>query len=165
MMYFYYLKPSLQLPKSKSHINFRLILCANNAPQPTHWFIQHTHKLKRFWPMSLALNMSWFIHQMVLNSLLLIKNVTNTGKLAAVSSSILAMVQAFLAEIDLHGCQSITLEAENGKAFLSAVPNKNHLMLIVALTSQEVLLGQLLFSLKRCSENILKADANYTSEY
>ena len=80
------------------------------------------------------------------------KNVTNTGKLAAVSSSILAMVQAFLAEIDLHGCQSITLEAENGKAFLSAVPNKNHLMLIVALTSQEVLLGQLLFSLKRCSE-------------
>ena len=80
------------------------------------------------------------------------KNVTNTGKLAAVSSSILAMVQAFLSEIDLHGCQSITLEAENGKAFLSAVPNKNYPMLIVALTSQEVLLGQLLFSLKRCSE-------------
>ena len=91
------------------------------------------------------------------------KNVTNTGKLAAVSSSILAMVQAFLAEIDLHGCQSITLEAENGKAFLSAVPNKNHPMLIVALTSQEVLLGQLLFSLKRCSERISQADAHYTS--
>ena len=93
------------------------------------------------------------------------KNVTNTGKLAAVSSSILAMVQAFLAEIDLHGCQSITLEAENGKAFLSAVPNKNHPMLIVALTSQEVLLGQLLFSLKRCSEKISQADTHYTSEY
>ena len=91
------------------------------------------------------------------------KNVTNTGKLAAVSSSILAMVQAFLAEIDLHGCQSITLEAENGKAFLSAVPNKNYPMLIVALTSQEVLLGQLLFSLKRCSEKISQADTNYTS--
>ena len=90
---------------------------------------------------------------------------TNTGKLAAVSSSILAMVQAFLAEIDLHGCQSITLEAENGKAFLSAVPNKNYPMLIVALTSQEVLLGQLLFSLKRCSEKISQADAHYTSKY
>lgn len=91
------------------------------------------------------------------------KNVTNTGKLAAVSSSILAMVQAFLSEINLHGCQSITLEAENGKAFLSAVPNKNYPMLIVALTSQEVLLGQLLFSLKRCSEKISQADTNYTS--
>ena len=91
------------------------------------------------------------------------KNVTNTGKLAAVSSSILAMVQAFLSEINLHGCQSITLEAKNGKAFLSAVPNKNHPMLIVALTSQEVLLGQLLFSLKRCSEKISQADAHYTS--
>ena len=59
---------------------------------------------------------------------------------------------SFLEWNNLYGCQNITLEAENGKAFLSAVPNKNHLMLIVALTSQEVLLGQLLFSLKRCSE-------------
>ena len=91
------------------------------------------------------------------------KNVENTGKLAAVSSSILAMVQAFLSEINLHGCQSISLDAKNGKAFLSAVPNKNYPMLIVALTSQDVLLGQLLFSLKRCSEHILKADAHYTS--
>ena len=73
MMYFYYLKPSLQLPKSKSHINFSLILCANNAQYLTHWFIQHANKFKRFWPMSLALNMSWFVHQMVLNSLLLTK--------------------------------------------------------------------------------------------
>ncbi len=91
------------------------------------------------------------------------KNVENTGKLAAVSSSILAMVQAFLSEINLHGCQSITLDAQNGKAFLSAVPNKNYPMLIVALTSQDVLLGQLLFAIKRCSEKILEADTNYTS--
>jgi predicted regulator of Ras-like GTPase activity (Roadblock/LC7/MglB family) len=91
------------------------------------------------------------------------KNVENTGKLAAVSSSILAMVQAFLSEINLHGCQSITLDAQNGKAFLSAVPNKNYPMLIVALTSQEVLLGQMLFAIKRCSEKILEADTNYTS--
>ncbi|OTG68864.1 hypothetical protein B9T25_05120 [Acinetobacter sp. ANC 4470] len=91
------------------------------------------------------------------------KNVENTGKLAAVSSSILAMVQAFLSEINLYGCQSITLDAKNGKAFLSAVPNKNYPMLIVALTSQEVLLGQLLFSLKRCSEKILEADTHYSS--
>ncbi len=91
------------------------------------------------------------------------KNVENTGKLAAVSSSILAMVQAFLSEINLHGCQSITLDAQNGKAFLSAVPNKNYPMLIVALTSQDVLLGQMLFAIKRCSEKILEADTNYTS--
>ena len=70
---------------------------------------------------------------------------------------------SFLEWNNLYGCQNITLEAENGKAFLSAVPNKNHLMLIVALTSQEVLLGQLLFSLKRCSEKISQADARHTS--
>ena len=43
------------------------------------------------------------------------KNHYNASKLAAVSSSILAMVSAFLKEIQLIGCQSITLDAENGK--------------------------------------------------
>ncbi|OAL79809.1 hypothetical protein AY606_03940 [Acinetobacter sp. SFB] len=90
------------------------------------------------------------------------KNVDNAGKLAAVSSSILAMVQAFLSEINLRGCQSITLDAENGKALLSSIPNKNYPLLIVALTTKDVLLGQLLFSIKQCSAEIVKADAIYS---
>ena len=44
----------------------------------------------------------------------------NNSKLAAVSSSILAMVSAFTKEIHLTGCQSITLDAENGKAILTS---------------------------------------------
>jgi predicted regulator of Ras-like GTPase activity (Roadblock/LC7/MglB family) len=50
------------------------------------------------------------------------KNPYNSTKLAAVSSSILAMVSAFLKEIQLTGCQSITLDAENGKAILTSIP-------------------------------------------
>lgn len=61
------------------------------------------------------------------------KTVPNSGKLAAVSSSILAMVTAFISEIKLSGCQTITLDAENGKAILSSVPAKNHPMIIVAM--------------------------------
>ena len=38
------------------------------------------------------------------------KNVTNSGKIAAVSSSILAMVTAFISEINLIDCQTITLD-------------------------------------------------------
>ena len=37
------------------------------------------------------------------------KNLDNRGKIAAVSSSILAMVSAFIAEIHLSGCKTIKL--------------------------------------------------------
>lgn len=84
----------------------------------------------------------------------------NNGKLAAVSSSILAMVSAFTQEIHLIGCQSITLDAENGKAILSSVPSKHHPMIIVALAEKDVLLGQLLYALKNSSHAILKSDLN-----
>lgn len=89
------------------------------------------------------------------------KNIPNGGKLAAVSSSILAMVTAFISEIQLTGCQSITLDAENGKALLSAVPAPNHPMLIVVISAKDVLLGQLLHAVKRASETIAKADQQY----
>ena len=87
------------------------------------------------------------------------KTVPNSGKLAAVSSSILAMVTAFITEIKLAGCQTITLDAENGKAILSSVPSKNHPMIIVAMSSRDVLLGQLLHALKKASEAIVAHDA------
>ena len=78
----------------------------------------------------------------------------NNGKLAAVSSSILAMVSAFMQEIHLNGCQSITLDAENGKAILASVPSANHPMIIIALAEKDILLGQLLYMLKNASNSI-----------
>lgn len=82
------------------------------------------------------------------------KNITNAGKLAAVSSSILAMVQAFMGEINLDGCQSLTLDAAKGKVLLTAIPNEKHPMLLVVLTSKNVLLGQLLYAIKKITEDI-----------
>lgn len=76
------------------------------------------------------------------------RNGYNNTKLAAVSSSILAMVAAFMNEIHLEGCQSITLDADNGKAILTSIPSPNHPMIIVTLTEKDVLLGQLLYTLK-----------------
>ena len=84
------------------------------------------------------------------------KNRENIGKLAAVSSSILAMVQAFMHEIDLQDCQSLTLDAANGKALLTAVPHPQYPMVIMTLSAKYVLLGQLLFFVKKVSENILQ---------
>lgn len=90
------------------------------------------------------------------------KNIYNSSKLAAVSSSIVAMISAFLHEINLNGCQSITLDAENGKAILNAIPNKNFPMIMVALANKDILLGQALFFLKKCNEDIILADSHYT---
>lgn len=86
------------------------------------------------------------------------RDALNSSKLAAVSSSILAMVSAFLNEIELIGCQSITLDAENGKAILTAVPSEKNPMVIVTLAAKDVLLGQLLYSLKQAKQVILQAD-------
>ena len=86
------------------------------------------------------------------------KNPYNSTKLASVSSSILAMVTAFLNEIQLTGCQSITLDAENGKAILTSIPAPHHPMVMVTLSNKDVLLGQLLYSLKQTSSAIVDAD-------
>ena len=80
----------------------------------------------------------------------------NTTKLAAVSSSILAMVAAFMHEIHLEGCQSITLDANNGKAILTSIPSLKHPMIIVTLTEKDVLLGQLLYTLKNSGNRIMQ---------
>lgn len=82
-------------------------------------------------------------------------------KLAAVSSSILAMVTAFVSEIKLTGCQSITLEASNGKAIISAIPAANYPMIIVVITNHSALLGQLIHSLKQHTAAIIEHDRRY----
>ena len=84
------------------------------------------------------------------------RNGYNSTKLAAVSSSILAMVAAFMNEIHLEGCKSITLDADNGKAILTSIPSSNHPMIIVTLTEKDVLLGQLLYTLKSASNRIMQ---------
>ena len=80
------------------------------------------------------------------------------GKMAAVSSSILALVEAFLGEIDLHGCQSLTLEAENGKALISAIPAPHHPMVLVIVTSPTVLLGHVMHATRHSIQRLTQLD-------
>lgn len=91
------------------------------------------------------------------------KNIENKGKIAAVSSSILAMVSAFISEIQLVGCQTITLDAENGKVFLTAVNHSQHPMVMVAVTSTDILIGQMLYYYKQLSEKLASGQLNVAS--
>ncbi|VXA83840.1 conserved hypothetical protein [Acinetobacter sp. 8I-beige] len=91
------------------------------------------------------------------------KNLDNTGKIAAVSSSILAMVSAFISEIQLVGCQTITLDAENGKVFLTAVNHPNNPMVLVAVTNKDILMGQMLYYVKKVTEVLATTDIRKAS--
>ncbi|KWQ03759.1 hypothetical protein SE27_12835 [Acinetobacter harbinensis] len=82
------------------------------------------------------------------------KNLDNRGKIAAVSSSILAMVSAFIAEIHLSGCKTITLDADNGKVILTAVDHPQYPLVLIAVASKEVLIGQLLYAIKKTTETL-----------
>lgn len=82
------------------------------------------------------------------------KDYYNRTKLAAVSSSLHAMVTALMTELKLEGCQSIALDALNGKAILTSVLSKEHPMIIVTLADKDILLGQLLYMLRNTSNLI-----------
>ena len=84
------------------------------------------------------------------------KKLENTGKIAAVSSSILAMVSAFISEINLVGCKTLSLDADNGHVMLTGVEHAHYPMLIVAVGSSDVLMGQMRYEVKKTSELLAK---------
>jgi len=84
------------------------------------------------------------------------KKLENTGKIAAVSSSILAMVSAFISEINLVGCKTLSLDADNGHVMLTGVEHAHYPMLIVAVGSSDVLMGQMRYEVKKTSEFLAK---------
>jgi predicted regulator of Ras-like GTPase activity (Roadblock/LC7/MglB family) len=78
----------------------------------------------------------------------------NTGKIAAVSSSILAMVSAFIAELNLTGCKIISLDAENGHIVLTGIEHAKYPMLIIGVGSPDILIGQMRYEVKKISESL-----------
>lgn len=85
------------------------------------------------------------------------------GKLSAVGSSILALVQALVNEAHLTGCRSVILDAENGKIMISAVPNKNQPMIAIVLTKQQVLLGQVMHGMNKAMTQLIELDSQYNT--
>lgn len=83
------------------------------------------------------------------------------GKLSAVGSSILALVQALTAEAQLTGCRSVILDAENGKIMISAVPNTHQPMILIVVTKQQVLLGQIMHAMTKGIAQLVDMDKQY----
>lgn len=83
------------------------------------------------------------------------------GKLSAVGSSILALVQALTNEAQLTGCRSVILDAENGKIMISAVPNQYQPMILIVVTRQQVLLGQIMHAMNKGISRLVEMDQEH----
>ena len=88
----------------------------------------------------------------------------DAGKLSAVGSSILALVQALTSEAQLTGCRSVILDAEDGKIMISAVPNKNQPMIVIVVTKQQVLLGQIMHGMNKAINRLMALDEQYNGK-
>ena len=87
----------------------------------------------------------------------------DAAKLSAVGSSILALVKALTVEAKLTGCRSIILDAENGKIMISTVPNANQPMILVVMTRQQILLGQLMHATNKTINALVELDKAHHS--
>lgn len=85
----------------------------------------------------------------------------DSGKLSAVASSILSLVQALTREARLTGCRSVILDSIDGKIMISAVPNENQPMIAMVLTKSDVLLAQVMHGLKKTIVQIVELDKKY----
>lgn len=85
----------------------------------------------------------------------------DANKLSAVGSSILALVQALTVEAQLTGCRSVILDAENGKIMISAVPNEKQPMILIVVTKQQVLLGQIMHGMNKANSQLVELDKQY----
>lgn len=84
----------------------------------------------------------------------------DAGKLSAVGSSILALVQALTTEAQLTGCRSVILDAQDGKIMISGVPNENQPMIVIVVTKQQVLLGQIMHGMNKAINQLIELDKN-----
>lgn len=85
----------------------------------------------------------------------------DAGKLSAVASSILSLVQALTREAKLTGCRSVILDAVDGKVMINAVPNANQPMIAMVLTQSDVLLAQVMHGLKKSIVQLVELDKQY----
>lgn len=88
----------------------------------------------------------------------------DAGKLSAVGSSILALVQALTSEAQLTGCRSVILDAQDGKIMISSVPNKHQPMIVIVVTKQQVLLGQIMHGMNKAINQLIELDQQHNNK-
>ena len=53
------------------------------------------------------------------------------------------------------------LDAENGKIMISSVPNANQPMILIVVTKQQVLLGQIMHAMNKATARLVELDSQH----
>jgi len=75
-------------------------------------------------------------------------------KMAAMTSSILALGEAVLAEAELSDCQNVVIESRNGMVVMLAIGDPRNELLLSVIADRNAMLGQVLWAARRCCEQI-----------
>ena len=80
-------------------------------------------------------------------------------KMAAMTSSILALGEAVLAEAELSDCQNVVIESRNGMVVMLAIGDPRNELLLSVIADRNAMLGQVLWAARRCCEQIRQSVA------
>ncbi len=78
----------------------------------------------------------------------------NSDKLAAVSSSMLAMGSALVFEAGLEGCRSLTIEANNGHIYVREFKTVDVTLIVMVLSTPGTALAHILHGVRKCQETL-----------
>ena len=83
-----------------------------------------------------------------------LKGSLSAGKMAAMTSSLLALSEAIARESDLGSSRDIVIDAEKGRLLLMEVPTLESRLLLAVLCDNKVTLGQVLWAVKAFRDNL-----------
>ena len=75
-------------------------------------------------------------------------------KMAAMTSSILALGEAVLAEADLDNCKNVVIESGTGLIVMLAIDDPGNELLLSVIADRNAMLGQVLWAARRCCEQV-----------
>ena len=77
----------------------------------------------------------------------------SAAKLAAMTSSLLALGDAVSDESGMSSCINVLIEGTAGRILLMDIPNRHRKLLLTVLCGNEAILGQVLWAARQCAQD------------
>jgi uncharacterized protein len=75
-------------------------------------------------------------------------------KIAAMTSSMLALGEAVLGEANLNNCKNVVIESESGLIIMLSIGDPTKELLLSVITNGHAMLGQVLWAARACCERV-----------
>lgn len=75
-------------------------------------------------------------------------------KMAAMTSSMLALGEAILGEANLNDCKNVVIESDGGLIIMLAIGDPKKELLLSVITNGQAMLGQVLWAARQCCERV-----------